>query len=284
MPRTPRPLSSYPELTTTRVWRIDPYDRATAYSVRMASSRTVTVLANGRDEVYRAKVDPGLPGRHAIAGRWLVHQRSPRAEEEVRRSVAAHQAKLAAWAKAEKDRAFQAFVRRLTKELGAPRKARACDRAQRAFRAPSDERCAALIAEARRSRAAATLYLAPWGRELRVVAGRVGGLAALFDWNIYGPGRLEPALDALDEAAGLTIDYIGDEEWFSLHLDRVPRRPASHGKAITRGFGYGARSQRDITTRLKARAWIVGPPASAWARRWDFIRDPGAEDGLEDFR
>jgi hypothetical protein len=264
------------------VWRIEPFDREIPYSVHMPSSRTVTVLANGRDEIYRAKVDPKLPGRFRVAGCWLVHERSPRAEEELRRDVAAQEAKLAARAKAEKDQQFQAFVRRLTKELGAPRKARACDRAQRAFHAPSDERCAELIAEAHRSHAAATLYLAPWGRELRVVAGRVGGLAALFDWNIYGPGLLEPALDELDADAGLTIDYMWNEDWFSLHLDRVPRRAVSLGKAIAKGFGYGERSRREITTCLKARAWVVGPPASGWEQLWDVIRDPGTEDDFED--
>ena len=282
VPRTPRPLSSYPALKTTRVWRIEPFDRKIAYSVRMPSLRTVTVLANGRAEIYRAKVDPKLPGRFRVSERWLVHERSPRAEEELRRHVAAQEAKLATRAKAEKNPRFQTFVRRLTKELGAPRKARACDRAQRAFRAPSDERCAELIADARRSHAAATLYLAPWGRELRVVAGRVGGLAALFDWNIYGPGLLEPALDELDADAGLTIDYICNEDWFSLHLERLPRRAVALGKAIAKGFGYGERSRRDITTHLKSRAWVVGPPASEWEQVWDVIRDPGTEDDLED--
>jgi hypothetical protein len=78
----------------------------------------------------------------------------------------------------------------------------------------------------------------------------------------------------LDADAGLTIDYICDEDWLSLHLDRVPRRAVSLGRAIGKGFGYGERSRRDITTRLKSRAWVVGPPASGWERLWHFIRDP----------
>lgn len=282
MPAKVKPLSAYPVRETKRIWKIAPYDPAVAYSVRMASPTLLTVLANGSREVFRKRVERDLPGQFRVKGRTLIYEVYPRELERARRAhveaerMRAERAREEATARG--NPAYRAFVRRLTKELGKPRAARACDRKQLAFRAPSDERCAELIQEARRSAASATLYLARWGRELRVIAGRVGPLAALFEWNLYGPGALEPALDALDRDAGLTIDYIGwAADTFSFSLDRRPRRERL--AAVNDVFFI---NRAGLARQQRARRFAVGDPADS-APITRVIVDPGTEDeGEED--
>jgi hypothetical protein len=276
MSRRLRSLSTYPKHRTQRIWHIDPYEPDVPYSVRMASPTAVTVLANGSREVFRKRVKRDLPGRFVVEGRTLIYETFPRAEERHRRAVSKSQAKLADRAaretRARANPSYKAFVRRLTAELGRPRQAGACDRRQLAFRAPSDERCAELIQEARRSGASATLYLARWGRELRVVAGRVGQLAALFDWEMYGMGTFEPALDALDRDAGVTIDYVG---WFgiicSFTLDHRPPRRNKYLGPLSELFNM----RLDVLARcFQARSLVIGDRSEADAVT-RLIEDPG---------
>lgn len=137
----------------------------------------------------------------------------------------------------------------------------------RAFPAPDDARCAELLQVARAAGGAATLYLAPWARELRVVAGRVGELAELF----LGPHELEPVFDALDRDAGLTLDYVAtDLHQYALHVDRMPTQLAKYGAALETHLVHDG----PIATLRRERRLALGPPASAWKRRSKTIIEP----------
>jgi len=239
------------------------------------------VLEEGSREIHRRTVEPDLPGRFAVKGGWLVYVTYPRAAEEFRRhdvEAAEASAKRASeLAAASGSPAFKAFILRLNRELGRARNARACDQEHRAYPAPSDVRCAELIQEARRSGASATLYLAPWARELRVVPGGVGALAALFDWNAYGHGDLAPAFEALDAAAGLTLDHVFNEDQFSFHVDRTPRSFAAIAKVLAQRLTF---KTSEMTAAIEACVLTVGEPASAWTKFTTEIYDPGVE-GLD---
>lgn len=279
----PKPLRSFPVSHRRQLWKIAPYDPKKAYTTRMPSKRTVTVLEEGSREVHRQKVEPDLPGRFVVEGCWLVYVSYPRAAEELRRDqskqAAADANRASELAAAKGSSAFKAFILRLNRELGRARTARACDREHRAYRAPSDARCAELIQEARRSGASATLFLAPWARELRVVPGGIGALAALFDWNTYGPGDLAPALEALDAAAGLTLDHVFNEDQFSLHLDRTPHSIAPIAKVLAARLQF---SMSEMVAALEARVLTVGEPPSTWTKFSDAIYDPGVDEGDDD--
>jgi hypothetical protein len=295
VPRKLRPLTSYPVTRTKILWRIAPFDPSLAYSTHMRSPRTLTVLANGSREVYRTRVERDLPGRFAVRDRTLVYETYPREQERWRRGRVAWKAALArrvaAEARAQANPAYKRFHRRLVAELGRPRRARANGRAVPAFRAPSDQRCAELIEEAKRSGASATLFLTPWGRELRVVAGPVSQLAALWDAETFGTntgayvlaelddrGPFERALEALDVDAGLTIEYVGFYgRFFSLRLERRPRR-TSYLDALSEAFDVG---KPWLAARLRTRSLTIGD-RSEWQQITREIVDPGDEVEEED--
>jgi len=282
MARALRPLSSYPARVVKKIWKIAPYDKKLVYSTRKSSPTRLTVLENGRKEVFATKIERDHPGNYGIAGQWLVLETSPRAAEAHRRDVAeAHAnetARLAAVAKAEANPAYKSFVRQLTKELGRPRKAAACNRNHLAFTAPKDARCAELIAQARASGASATLFYARWGRELRVVAGSPAPLFALFDWTAWGPsdgGTLEQAVTALDDAAGLVLDYVDFiGSVFSLSLDR-PLRKIPFEAVLARRLQCKVAWLREDFPKQRL---VYGERPTTWKKLSSRITDPGTED------
>ena len=273
-------VRSLPEISDSRLCKLPSLDRNKAYITRRPSKRIVEVLEQGSRVFHRQAVDPKATGDFVIERGWLINRTYPRAEEDNRIQLleaAETRARIARErARVEGDPEFKKFVGRTTRELGSPRRAMACDQRQRAFPAPGDTRCAELIQEARASGASATLFLAPWGRELRVIAGRVGKLAALFDWSAFGPGTLEPALDALDRDAGLTLDHVwyGASE-FSLHLDRVPKRVATYAAVLANHLDA---FKAPVVAALRARVWTVGPATDTWSKITSKIYDPGHGD------
>lgn len=254
-----------------RLWRLPVRDKKKAYSARRASPSIVEVLEQGSKALHREKVDARAPGDYLVVGEWLVHRTYPRAEaayhKALEREAAAAKRRATASAKAEAAPKFQALIGQLTRELGKPRTPKTLHHAMRSFPAPDDARCAELIQHARGAGGAATLYLAPWARELRVVAGRVGQLAELF----LGPHELEPVFDALDRDAGLTLDYVAtDLDQYALHVDRRPKQLAKYGAALETHLVH----DDPIATLRRERRLALGPPASAWKRRARTIREP----------
>jgi hypothetical protein len=284
--RALRPLSSYPQRVVKKIWKIAPYDKTVIYSTRKSSPARLTILENGRKEIFATKIKRDHPGHYVIAGRWLVLETRPRAAEADRRRAAEERAieaaRLAAVAKAEAKPVYKSFIRRLTKELGPPRKAEACNRKHLAFKAPDDARCAELIAEARTSGASATLFYAQWGRELRVVAGSPAPLFALFNWNAWGPGdggTLEEAVTALDRAAGVTLDYVdfmGDV--FSLSLDRSLRKIPFEAVLADRLHCQVEWLREDFPNKRL----VYGERPAKWKKLTSLIEDPGTEDYGDD--
>ncbi len=281
MARALRPLSSYPTRVVQKIWNITPYDRSVVYSTRKSSPTRLTVVENGRKEVFAIKIEREHSGNYRIAGRWLVLETNPRMEEQYRRLIAAAEAaetvRLDAVAAAEAKPAYKAFIRALTKELGKPRKAEACNRKHLAFKAPSDARCADLITEAKTRGASATLFYARWGRELRVVAGPPTALFALFGWNVWGPNdrELEKAIAALDKAAGVTLDYVDfTSEAFSISLAR-PLRKAPFEAVLANRLGYRVAWLRED---LPKKRLVYGNRPVTWKKLTSRIVDPGTED------
>jgi hypothetical protein len=281
MVRAVRPLSSYAQRVVKKIYKISPYDKAVAYSTRRSSPTRLTILENGSKEIFAMKVERDS-GHYRIDKQWLVLETSPRAQESWRRFVAGCETerkdRLAAEADSAAKPAYKTFIRALTRELGKPRRAAACNRKHLAFEAPSDGRCAELIAEARTSGAAATLYYARWGRELRVVAGPPVALFALFDWQAWSPGTgvtLEQAVAALDKAAGLTLDYVEfSAEAFSLSLDRPLRKIPFEAVLADR---LQCKVER-LREGLSARRLVYGKRPVSWKKRTSKIVDPGTED------
>jgi hypothetical protein len=236
--------------------------------------------------IFATKIERDHPGNYYVAGRWLVLETSPRGTEEHRRRVAEARAnetaRLAAVAKAEAKPAYKLFIRQLTKELGTPRKAAACNRKHLAFKAPGDARCAELVAEARTNGASATLFYARWGRELRVVAGSPAPLFALFDWNAWGPsdgGTLEQAVMALDKAAGVTLDYVEFTGGvFSLSLDRPLRKIPFEAVLADRLQCQVEWLREDFPKKRLA----CGERPTTWKKLSSQIEDPGTEDFDDD--
>lgn len=277
-----KPLSAFPVVVTKRLWKITPFERGVPYSTHRPTKTSVAVLVQGRTEIYRRTIPRDVPGRIFVQGQWLVHETFPRSEEAERRArieaAAIREARATRIAKLEATPAFRAYVQRVTAELGKPRRARACDRVHRAFRAPEDRRCAELVEAARGAGAAATLYLAPWGRELRI-AESLGAIGALFDWQSYHSGTLEAALDALDEQVGATFEYIGGDDWFALRLDSAPPKSRAFYSLVTK-LATALHARGDTVARELAatHAWIRGKPASTWKKSASRIYDPGTED------
>lgn len=281
MVRALRPLSSYPTRVVKKIWKITPYDKAVVYSTRKSSPTRLTVVENGRKEIYATKIEREHSGNYRVQGQWLVLETSPRTEEEFRRFIAKREAsekvRLDALAMAEAKPAYRSFVRALTKELGKPRKAEACNRKHLAFKAPSDARCAELIVEAKRSGASATLFYARWGRELRVVAGPATALFALFGWDAWGPNdrELEKAIAALDKAAGVTLDYVEfTGEAFSISLDRSPRK-IPFEKVLADRLHYLVEWLREDVPKQRL---VYGNRPVTWKKLTSRIVDPGTED------
>jgi hypothetical protein len=270
MRSVPKPL---PEVVTKRIWKIAPLDPARYYSSHLPSPRVVAVLENGRKEVFRTAVKPVEGDAFVVENGWLVHRSFPRRLQALKDERAATTARLARRAAIRSTAlaapAYKDFLRRVTRELGKPRAAKACGRAQIAFKAPNDARCAELIEEARRAHAAATLFLAGWGRELRVVPGGPAALCTLFGDYFHDP--LETMFEDLDADGGLTFDYIADDQQFALHLARRPRRAKAHAANLIGPFGL---ELADVTAALNKRALVVGDPASTWRKTQRAIIDP----------
>lgn len=284
MARALRSLSSYPTRVVKKIWKITPYEKAVVYSTRKSSPTRLTVVENGRKEIFATKIDREHSGNYRVDGRWLVLETNPRMEEEYRRYIAEYEAaetaRVDALAKAEAKPAYKAFIRALTKELGKPRKAEACNRKHLAFKAPRDARCAELIAEAKTSGASATLFYARSGRELRVVAGPPTALFALFDWNVWGPndGELEKAIAALDKAAGVTLDYVEfTGEAFAISLDR-PLRKAPFEAVLADRLQYRVEWLREDLPKQRL---VYGNRPVTWKKLTSRIVDPGTEDDDE---
>ena len=283
MARTLRPLSSYPARVVKKIWKITPYDKKQGYSVRKSSPTRLTVLENGSKTIFATKIDRDHAGMYYVDGPWLVLETSPRATEAHRRSIAEWKqreaTRLAATAKAQARPTYKQFIRQLTKELGAPRKAAACNRQHLAFKAPTDARCAELVAEATTCGASATLFYARWGRELRVVAGSPVPLFALFDWNAWGPdkgGTLEQAVIALDKAAGVTLDYVAfTGDIFSLSLARPLRGKIPFETVLADRLRCKVEWLREDFPKQRL---LYGNRPATWKRLSSRIIDPGTED------
>ncbi len=274
-----KPLSAFPVVVTKRLWKITPFEKGVPYSTHRPTKTSVAVLVQGRTEIHRRTIPRDVPGRIFVQGQWLVHETFPRSEEMERRALveaaAIREARAARIATLEASPAFRAFLRRTSAELGKPRRARACDRKHRAFRAPTDDRhCSELVELARAAGGAATLYLAPWGREIRI-AESLGSIGALFGWQSYHSGTLEAALDALDTESGATFDYIGGDDWFALRLDSAPPKNRAIAKNLARALS--ARPEA-VQRALAARAWVRGEPMTAWKKVASTIYDPGSDD------
>ncbi len=272
-----------PESVERRLWKLKRPDPANVYSAGRVSPTRVEVRENGRKVLHRETVQRDAPGEFVVERGWLIHRTYPRATEAYRREQEAkaraeeiEAAKLAIAAAAPE---YVAFVKRLRRELGRSRQARACDQRHLAFRAPDLRRCTALIAEAHSIGAAATLFLAGWGRELRVVPDRVDRFTGLWGWSCHGDGELSAAFAALDEDAGLTLEYVADQDYFApqfaLLLDRVPKRRAQHAAALGRALDTHVGT---VSTALRGKRWAVGPPPTVWKKVVNWIIDPGTDN------
>ncbi|MBL0220221.1 MAG: hypothetical protein IPQ07_40920 [Myxococcales bacterium] len=268
-------MARLPSFIDHRLWRLSPRDRKKAYSVLRPSPGIVEVLEEGRKVLHRAKVTPKAPGEYVLVDDWLVHRTFPRVDaayrKEKEREAAAKTRSANAIDKAERAPKFQVFLDQLTRELGKPRIPKTLRCRMRAFRAPDDARCLELVQQARAAGGAATLYLAPWARELRVVAGRVSQLAELF----LGPHELEAVFDALDRDAGLTLEYVAtDIEQYSLRIDRAPKRIATYRSQLQTHLVHDDPDDDPVATLRRELHLDMGPPTSEWTRRSKTIREP----------
>jgi hypothetical protein len=239
-------------VVTRRLWKVSAKP-GKAYSIRRASPRIVEVLEQGSEVIHRERVSGDPYALYEIDKGWLVEKTSPKKVEALQRASAERQAKTAERAAAARRPAFRAFLREAEAAFGPPTKVRACDVSTWSFTAPKLRTAGSWAKQARDVGAAATIYFPePAVPTLRVVAGPVSMLVALLDWNLYGPETLRTAIQTLDHAAGLSFDWIGPGEQFSIRLARAPARPEAHAKALAEELG-GA---REITAALRKRAWI----------------------------
>ncbi|MCE9571781.1 MAG: hypothetical protein K8W52_01360 [Deltaproteobacteria bacterium] len=264
-------MARLPITLDRRLWRLPHPDPKKAYSAYRASPRRIEVLEQGKRVLHREAVDPDAPGDYVVEHGWLIHRTYPRAAaehaQEQQRAADLARRKATALAKAERAPAFQAYLAQLERELGAPRIPKTLGHPMRAYPAPRDARCAVLIQQARAAGGAATLYLAPWARELRVVVGRVGQLAELF----LGPHRLEQAFDALDRDAGLTLEYVATDHWqFALHVDRPPKAKARYADVLEEDL----LCEDAVGLLRRERQLRMGALPRAWKRRARRIKEP----------
>ena len=147
--------------------------------------------------------------------------------------------------------AFRAFLRELEGTFGTSRRETAHDVEMWAFAAPKLAKTGTWSGKARKVGGAACLFYAGDARELRVVTGSVSRLTALFSARLYEPRELTSTVDGLDHAAGVSFDWIRDDDSFQLRLARSFSRLDVFAKAFGDIFG-GARA---IHAALRKRVW-----------------------------
>jgi hypothetical protein len=150
--------------------------------------------------------------------------------------------------------AFRAFLREVEGKFGKLRRVNAFDVEMWAVPAPKLEQVGVWAKKARAVGGAATIYFENGESELRIVFGPVSRLTALFSAKLYEPGELTQIVQSLDDASGVTFDYIADFGAFYLRLARPCVRPDVFAKVFGQIFG-GARG---IQAALRKRVWARG--------------------------
>ncbi|HTL33444.1 MAG TPA: hypothetical protein VL326_09975 [Kofleriaceae bacterium] len=150
--------------------------------------------------------------------------------------------------------AFRAFLREVETKFGKLRRVTARDVPMWAVSAPKLEQVGIWARKARAVGGAATLYYEAGEPEIRIVAGKLSQLTALFSAKLYESGKLAQAVQSLDDASGVTFDYIADNDAFYLRLARPCVRPDVFAKA----FGEVFVGTKGIQTALRRREWLGG--------------------------
>jgi hypothetical protein len=153
--------------------------------------------------------------------------------------------------------AFRAFLRELEAAFGKARRVTAYDVEMWAFDAPRLAKTGGWSRKARGVGGAAALFLVGDARELRVVVGPVSRLTALFSARLHESGDLTSAVDGLDHAAGVSFDWIRDDDSFQLRL----ARPFSRLDVFAKAFGDIFGGTRAIHAALRKRVWLQTAPS-----------------------
>jgi hypothetical protein len=224
-----------PQSVERRLWRLPKQDPSKAYSTHRPSPLIVEVLEQGSKVLGRVRVKKaeGEHGEFHIENGWLVVRTFPQRVRADEVAAENHRQETLQKAAAARAPAFRRFLAALEDELGPYEKRRECDVTVYAFEPPSRRRCAALLKQARA--AGATGSLVDTGPEIKllITPGGAHRTAAFFGWSTYGPGNLEPALEALDADAGLTVNEVVQDDAFWITLDRVPRDIDQHVEALS---------------------------------------------------
>lgn len=256
--RSKRKRREAPEVVERRLWKLTRPDPRKAYSTRRDSPRVIEVLEQGSRVVHRAKVRANDDAEYVIERGWLIERTYPAAKkrnEEAR--VAKQLASLArrkANTAATRDPVFQMFLRQLTAIAGTPTKTRVWGVSMWSFPPlATDDDFFLWQGRARHAGGALTNHTDYRGHTLRLVSGRVSRLGALFGAAYWYGGEVQAVLDALDDDAGLVIDFVEyDGLNFEIALDRIPRNLERHAQALGSVFGL---KPGPISKALRKRLW-----------------------------
>ena len=184
--------------------------------------------------VFKLRVmEPEARTTYHVVDGWVVARTYPADEASQEARVAAAREFGKRNRAASSAAPFRAFLQKLTDELGAPTRRRACDVVAIHFAKPRGKpRIDEIVQEARAAGGAATICTFRGDDVLCVVSGGVERLAALFDWSWYGSGELIAALHDLDADAGLSFEHIDPYDSFALRLSRAPARAKAHARAL----------------------------------------------------
>jgi hypothetical protein len=238
-----------------RLWKLDfKEDASKAYSVKWFANGRLDVLANGK-RVATAPVRATFPDDddermtfHVERG-WLIARTYPGHAASARALRARATEQRTTRAAATRAPSFRSFIAALEKELGRAERRKRCDTNTWVFAAPNDGRVRVLYAEARAFGGACTLT-GDNEDELVVVSGGTARLTPLLDWNLYGPGSLEPAFAALDADAEMTFEAIHDH-WMRVALARVPSDVAHHAHMLSTEIGVQSEAKIAASLRKK---------------------------------